>query len=161
MFFSAAFLINAFSCIGSVSYTHLDVYKRQDVTSVPALWRNVSLGRRTAPINSHRWAMYRRTLPVSYTHLDVYKRQGDPLPIYAEKIRQDSTMTAPSRHTPTYPCLLYTSPDSKFPDFGKFSLFSVPKHRYARPVMQSDNGLLPVHPSIGPFPVLPAEAQPA
>ena len=30
-----------------------------------------------------------------------------------------------------------------------------------RAAMQSDNGLLPVHPSIGPFPVLPAEAQPA
>ena len=41
----------------SVSYTHLDVYKRQH--------HNIS--------HSHST---QRVLPVSYTHLDVYKRQA-------------------------------------------------------------------------------------
>ena len=55
--------------IKSVSYTHLDVYKRQECTR-----RNLIS---TAP------AVVRIPLPafvcttaVSYTHLDVYKRQG-------------------------------------------------------------------------------------
>ena len=39
----------------SVSYTHLDVYKRQGSTEVGTLFLNPQ--------------------PVSYTHLDVYKRQ--------------------------------------------------------------------------------------
>ena len=52
-----------------------------DVTSVPALWRNVSLGRRTAPINSHRWAMYRRTLPdaLSSVPLEVMNAMIPPV----------------------------------------------------------------------------------
>ena len=45
--------------VEAVSYTHLDVYKRQ------ALARAV-LGQRIAQIGFR---------PVSYTHLDVYKRQ--------------------------------------------------------------------------------------
>ena len=43
---------------GSVSYTHLDVYKRQGFTSVIP----------------HVEQQERES--VSYTHLDVYKRQG-------------------------------------------------------------------------------------
>ena len=46
---------------GSVSYTHLDVYKRQ-VT-------RFGLGR--SPL--------RAMMPVSYTHLDVYKRQPEEI----------------------------------------------------------------------------------
>ncbi|WP_459505275.1 hypothetical protein, partial [Erwinia amylovora] len=45
-------------CLTSVSYTHLDGYKRQHST------------RPAAGANPARFA------PVSYTHLDVYKRQG-------------------------------------------------------------------------------------
>ena len=47
----------------SVSYTHLDVYKRQGVDLVKEQIRIAS----GLPLS------YR---PVSYTHLDVYKRQG-------------------------------------------------------------------------------------
>ena len=50
----------------AVSYTHLDVYKRQ------LLWRSQRLhqkGRRDR-FGNHAAA------PVSYTHLDVYKRQA-------------------------------------------------------------------------------------
>ena len=56
---------------GPVSYTHLDVYKRQPLstrqhTRNPLLWLKVleHVGKMNAPA------------PVSYTHLDVYKRQG-------------------------------------------------------------------------------------
>ena len=47
----------------AVSYTHLDVYKRQEITCKGA-----------------EYAVYYQNDPgaeaVSYTHLDVYKRQG-------------------------------------------------------------------------------------
>ena len=51
----------------SVSYTHLDVYKRQECMYVPHLLLN-------------HWTDFNQTwhkyfMPVSYTHLDVYKRQ--------------------------------------------------------------------------------------
>ena len=52
-----------------VSYTHLDVYKRQPTTSctwLPSAW----------PIRASPSSPVRRSLrSVSYTHLDVYKRQ--------------------------------------------------------------------------------------
>ena len=47
---------------GPVSYTHLDVYKRQVQTAL-----NDWLGES---------AQLKYPMPVSYTHLDVYKRQG-------------------------------------------------------------------------------------
>ena len=50
---------------GTVSYTHLDVYKRQ----VNALGQPID-GK--GPIETSK---FRRIEPVSYTHLDVYKRQ--------------------------------------------------------------------------------------
>ena len=46
--------------IMTVSYTHLDVYKRQEERSSDAAQVSVVVGVRA----------------VSYTHLDVYKRQG-------------------------------------------------------------------------------------
>ncbi|WP_459448204.1 hypothetical protein [Erwinia amylovora] len=53
-----------------VSYTHLDVYKRQGLRLPPAM-ADGSDDKRcqfcSVPIFSHK--------PVSYTHLDVYKRQ--------------------------------------------------------------------------------------
>ena len=49
-------------CLRTVSYTHLDVYKRQ----CTALGQPGQRGNKTDPAGIH---------PVSYTHLDVYKRQ--------------------------------------------------------------------------------------
>ena len=50
----------------TVSYTHLDVYKRQH-------YEYVKVGRRTFfHLDVVGWP---RVIPVSYTHLDVYKRQ--------------------------------------------------------------------------------------
>ena len=51
-----------------VSYTHLDVYKRQDILfhqTYPLFSVNRCLG----------GGLHRFVKPVSYTHLDVYKRQ--------------------------------------------------------------------------------------
>ena len=50
----------------SVSYTHLDVYKRQ----VSLSWAMVSFKAVSCSLVPAK--------AVSYTHLDVYKRQGDP-----------------------------------------------------------------------------------
>ena len=65
-------------CAGSVSYTHLDVYKRQQEAHLYLARRKkedmkvigevVNEGRPTAEQTVREW-------PVSYTHLDVYKRQ--------------------------------------------------------------------------------------
>ena len=50
---------------GAVSYTHLDVYKRQVQFTSYAVY----VGEATAAVHSER------CMSVSYTHLDVYKRQ--------------------------------------------------------------------------------------
>ena len=59
-----------------VSYTHLDVYKRQPV--------HVAVGGRNAAVAHHDGDLVESlrqgspeipVVPVSYTHLDVYKRQ--------------------------------------------------------------------------------------
>ena len=57
----------------SVSYTHLDVYKRQ----VRAVIHSFS--RKVTPAGGHRSCLYIKA--VSYTHLDVYKRQSHYRPI--------------------------------------------------------------------------------
>ena len=71
------------SCIVSVSYTHLDVYKRQPIgieqyfaymellyrIQVLECFRNLE---QTAPVSAELPVL---SAPVSYTHLDVYKRQ--------------------------------------------------------------------------------------
>ena len=82
--------------IYTVSYTHLDVYKRQGLTDyVPGLCKHVYTGtradvKRALPpaemgqaldiaASLHRElkeAQIWFALPVSYTHLDVYKRQA-------------------------------------------------------------------------------------
>ena len=49
---------------GPVSYTHLDVYKRQAYTTYG-----------TSRANAYK-ILEDSLNPVSYTHLDVYKRQG-------------------------------------------------------------------------------------
>ena len=63
-------------CIDSVSYTHLDVYKRQ-LRDCGLLWLAQMT---TAAVFTHFLCQYRHghtvDAAVSYTHLDVYKRQG-------------------------------------------------------------------------------------
>ena len=55
----------------AVSYTHLDVYKRQYYTIL------ASDGGNTLCYPQH--LSLPTVAPVSYTHLDVYKRQGEVL----------------------------------------------------------------------------------
>ena len=79
--------------ISAVSYTHLDVYKRQIVHSL-SKFRSYILGAKLTIITDNkalvillkckllgarltRWIL---AIPVSYTHLDVYKRQGRSSP---------------------------------------------------------------------------------
>ena len=55
----------------TVSYTHLDVYKRQEI-EIPSIKADEVLIRHT-----HIGVNFIDTyFPVSYTHLDVYKRQN-------------------------------------------------------------------------------------
>ena len=49
----------------AVSYTHLDVYKRQQLYRFTPTWTPARL----------QMNLFSLLLPVSYTHLDVYKRQ--------------------------------------------------------------------------------------
>ena len=70
----------------TVSYTHLDVYKRQvEVLSNPFPRDQLSSAFYSTLATFSRWMENRCVLltcaftkitPVSYTHLDVYKRQG-------------------------------------------------------------------------------------
>ena len=63
--------INHGDIIAPVSYTHLDVYKRQE--EVPFAEENTYITVSGVVKDKQN----RRTLEsVSYTHLDVYKRQG-------------------------------------------------------------------------------------
>ena len=70
----------------AVSYTHLDVYKRQVIYD-------------PARLRSSRPRHYRflsgRVHPVSYTHLDVYKRQ-QLHPLQKPKIRKITELLAPT-----------------------------------------------------------------
>ena len=56
--------------VAAVSYTHLDVYKRQIVHIAP-----------TFGADDDRVAKQQNIAPVSYTHIDVYKRQRITLPL--------------------------------------------------------------------------------
>ena len=57
--------------IGPVSYTQLDVYKRQGLTTLGANTFSMAIA---GPFVSY--GIYKLChKPVSYTHLDVYKRQ--------------------------------------------------------------------------------------
>ena len=65
-FMTGLFSYRYFSIIEYVSYTHLDVYKRQTINKDGTLKANEELVKKADAdtLNS-----------VSYTHLDVYKRQ--------------------------------------------------------------------------------------
>ena len=54
----------------SVSYTHLDVYKRQPVRAAP-----VAMSAYIRQKENCKPVLGCTNSPVSYTHLDVYKRQ--------------------------------------------------------------------------------------
>ena len=69
------FSSNVFVTFHAVSYTHLDVYKRQMADSKGTGTASVSVaGRMNAFEDFVR--VQSDAAPVSYTHLDVYKRQG-------------------------------------------------------------------------------------
>ena len=80
------YIVNSLS-IGTVSYTHLDVYKRQ-ITARDSLAAHIFLldndknvliesAENDATISDRSWIekISGNTGAVSYTHLDVYKRQ--------------------------------------------------------------------------------------
>ena len=65
-----------FICATSVSYTHLDVYKRQILNKIISVVHSAALNHfyeQAAPDNIN--SAGNGIGPVSYTHLDVYKRQ--------------------------------------------------------------------------------------
>ena len=66
-------------CGGPVSYTHLDVYKRQPLDGGAGCTRRFC--KNTGPVS---------TMPVSDTHLDVYKRQ-DYITLAQEIEKSDDT----------------------------------------------------------------------
>ena len=78
---------------GSVSYTHLDVYKRQIVGYVlvsimamvlPTTFTYVDDTGATVEATKAWVLNWDKVAPVSYTHLDVYKRQGQGTEIIME-----------------------------------------------------------------------------
>ena len=58
-----------------VSYTHLDVYKRQQQFQIHDILQNEIDVPHIAAENSLADTVVGNIIPVSYTHLDVYKRQ--------------------------------------------------------------------------------------
>ena len=66
----------------SVSYTHLDVYKRQVQTeiiteTIKKMCREANYSLSSDMVKAMRKAEEKEeSVPVSYTHLDVYKRQA-------------------------------------------------------------------------------------
>ena len=59
-----------------VSYTHLDVYKRQEIDEVNTGYKVSNISRDADGVIARIIAdSYDGRWPVSYTHLDVYKRQ--------------------------------------------------------------------------------------
>ena len=95
------------TCLSSVSYTHLDVYKRQAMRCgrTPTSW--ISLSSTKASKNSARMA----PLAVSYTHLDVYKRQpfGRLKAPLGLSLLRFAAQTRTFENAPLSACLLYTS----------------------------------------------------
>ena len=57
--------------IAPVSYTHLDVYKRQAMQTRAVIKAALNVSAETGHVITPHIM-----IPVSYTHLDVYKRQG-------------------------------------------------------------------------------------
>ena len=89
--------LNVAGIPASVSYTHLDVYKRQEVGrpgKVP-LWVVALLPPRQEPMQGDRVEQgLEGVMAVSYTHLDVYKRQFLTRDEY-EQLLADGRLVAP------------------------------------------------------------------
>ena len=68
-----------FSILGTVSYTHLDVYKRQGMQIAFAFFLGILQGYAPATdltvLRDRIAGILLGNIAVSYTHLDVYKRQ--------------------------------------------------------------------------------------
>ena len=92
------FRLRSHTRVGTVSYTHLDVYKRQELDIIDGLkLRGVAastfnLTDNPTPVNTMTFYQAGSDTPVtvSYTHLDVYKRQT---PI---KTSPDASVTVPA-----------------------------------------------------------------
>ena len=96
----------------TVSYTHLDVYKRQGyhfaahtppISAVATIIPQTSSPRVTTPAPT---AFYRggiKRMPVSYTHLDVYKRQAIRFPLTEVGIRDIVQIPPQSDHPDQMP----------------------------------------------------------
>ena len=74
-------IVDGYTPYVAVSYTHLDVYKRQALGRADAAlrrrWRRMALWL-LAGLGAYLLSLlYTFLFPVSYTHLDVYKRQID------------------------------------------------------------------------------------
>ena len=114
----------------AVSYTHLDVYKRQcgrslrsvaaDINCYCMICRQVtaieaiSIGCFvTQQIHTNGFACCRKTKPgtrpVSYTHLDVYKRQAQNTRYFRERMTEAGFDIRPGVH-PISPVMLYDAP---------------------------------------------------
>ena len=79
-----------------VSYTHLDVYKRQDVDNLLTSFYQLDDEARKEVVETIQFKLqYHRA--VSYTHLDVYKRQEaqDKNRVYYEYYHLDGTEEIP------------------------------------------------------------------
>ena len=64
-------------CTTAVSYTHLDVYKRQSPLTADVAAPSQMQGLNAIVLETHiAILIIDRRCSVSYTHLDVYKRQG-------------------------------------------------------------------------------------
>ena len=64
-----------FTRSAAVSYTHLDVYKRQAKDHIPAMVANIKTNPKYNVLTVFLFVVDTGSIPVSYTHLDVYKRQ--------------------------------------------------------------------------------------
>ena len=99
---------------GSVSYTHLDVYKRQITDSVKVSGDKVDKDKAgkytvTYEVSDSSGNKSTATRAVSYTHLDVYKRQildGRPVSELKEKeltrVRRDTIGSVSYTHLDVY-----------------------------------------------------------
>ena len=105
------------ACIATVSYTHLDVYKRQEL-SLEGHSEEQNYRHHRTILNQFSVRILSCQTPVSYTHLDVYKRQIHALPPQATSavyshIRGENRSEQAQKHAQqTFGCLLYTSSSS-------------------------------------------------
>ena len=93
----------------SVSYTHLDVYKRQDQerSAVCLKYARKMDLQLIVCVPDERLQSLIRNVAVSYTHLDVYKRQVEKGMVIAGKTASQLEEVAVNSKTITF--LLYTS----------------------------------------------------